>query len=88
MLVHLYMDNSKEEKYMDKIKEILSDNCPDIELEGDAKFITGGLIDSVDLVAVISDIEDEFGIEISMEEIVPENFDSVDAIWKMVQRLS
>lgn len=73
---------------MDKIKEILSDNCPDIELEGDVKFITDGLIDSVDLVAVISDIEDEFGIEISMEEIVPENFDSVDAIWKMVQRLS
>lgn len=73
---------------MEKIKEILESNCPDIELDGNTKFITDGLIDSVDLVAVISDIEDEFGIEISMEEIVPENFDSVEAIWEMVQRLS
>ena len=73
---------------MEKIKEILESNCPDIELDGNTKFITDGLIDSVDLVAVISDIEYEFGIEISMEEIIPENFDSVDAIWEKIQRLS
>ena len=73
---------------MEKIKEILCNNCPNIELEGNAKFITEGIIDSVDLVAVIWDLEDEFGIEISMEEIIPENFDSVDAIWELIQRLS
>lgn len=68
--------------------ELLKNCCPEVEFEGEERLITDKVIDSVDLVAVISDIEDEFGISISMEEIVPENFESVEAMWKLIQRLS
>ena len=73
---------------MERLIELLEKNCPDIQFEGEEKLLTDKVIDSIDLVAVISDIEDEFGINIAMEEIVPENFDSVDAMWQMIQRLS
>lgn len=73
---------------MEKLMEVLSECCPDVDFAVEKELITGKVIDSVDLVAVVSDIEDEFGISIPMEELVPENFDSIEAIWEMVQRLS
>lgn len=73
---------------MERLLEVLSECCPDVDFDVEKELITGKVIDSVDLVAVVSDIEDEFGISIPMEELVPENFDSIEAIWEMVQRLS
>lgn len=73
---------------MERLLEVLSECCPDVDFDAEKELITGKVIDSVDLVAVVSDIEDEFGISIPMEELVPENFDSIEAIWEMVQRLS
>ncbi len=73
---------------MERLMEVLAECCPDVDFESEKELITGKVIDSVDLVAVVSDIEDEFDISIPMEELVPENFDSIEAIWEMVQRLS
>lgn len=73
---------------MEQLKELLENCCPDLDWTQDGQFITGGVIDSVDLVAIISDIEDVFGIEVDMEEVVPENFDSLEAMWSMIERLS
>ena len=73
---------------MDKLKELLKNCCPEIIFEGEDQLITNKLIDSIDLVAIISEIEDAFNINISMEEIIPENFDSIEAMWEMIQRLS
>ena len=73
---------------MERLLEVLSECCPDVDFDVEKELITGKVIDSVDLVAVVSDIEDEFGISIPMEELVPENFDSIEAIWEMIQRLS
>ena len=73
---------------MEKLKEVLSACCPNIDFENETELITSKVIDSVDLVAIVSDLEDEFGITISMEELTPENFDSIAAIWNMIQRLN
>ncbi len=73
---------------MERLMEVLTECCPDVDFKSEKELITGKVIDSVDLVAVVSDIEDEFDISIPMEELVPENFDSIEAIWEMVQRLS
>ncbi len=73
---------------MDKLKEVLSACCPNIDFENEKGLVSKKVIDSVDLVTLVSDIEDEFDITIPMEELVPENFDSLEAIWEMVQRLS
>ena len=49
--------------------------------------IEGGYLDSFDLMMLISRLSDTFGIEIDIDEIVPENFNSVEAITGMVARL-
>jgi acyl carrier protein len=74
---------------MEELKKIIQNCCVGIDVEDTAvKFVTDGIIDSIDLVAVISDIEEEFGVDIAMKDIVPENFDSMEAIWNLIQRLS
>lgn len=72
---------------MEKLMEILTNCCPAVDFTADAKLITEKVIDSVDLVSIISDIEDAFDVSIDMDRIVPENFDSVEAIWVLIQSL-
>ena len=45
------------------------------------------ILDSFGVISLISELEDQFEIEIDASEIVPENFNSADAMWKMIQRL-
>lgn len=72
---------------MEKLLEILSNCCPTVDFEKEKKLVTDKIIDSVDLVSIISDIEDEFDISIEMDSIDAENFDSVEAIWKLIESL-
>lgn len=72
---------------MDKIRKIILGICPDVDLDNDVKLVTDKIVDSIDLVEIISDLEDEFDVSIDTEEIVPENFDSVASIWTMIKRL-
>lgn len=70
---------------MERLKQILSDICPGIDLENEA-MIDDGLIDSFDMVALVSELMDEFGVNISIEDIIPENFNSVAAMQALIER--
>lgn len=72
---------------MDKLLEILTECCPTVDFEAEKELITAKIIDSIDLVSIISDIEEAFDISIDIEEIEPENFDSVESIWALIQKL-
>jgi len=72
---------------MEDLLTLLKECCPDVDFENSGKLISDKVIDSVDLVSIISDIEDRFEIEIDMEQIEPENFDSVEAIWALIESL-
>jgi len=70
-----------------KILEILKDIHPEIDFENTVeKFSSDGLLDSFDVVQVISDLEDCFDISISALDLIPENFDSIDAIENLVKK--
>lgn len=71
----------------EKVIEILKSVNDLIDCESDA-LIDDEVIDSIELMEVISELEDEFEIEIDMENIVPQNFNSVDAIVEMIQNLT
>ena len=72
---------------MDKLMRILSELSSDIDFETEDALIDGGLLDSFDIVTLVAEIDDAFGIEIPAEALIPENLNSAKAIFALIQRL-
>lgn len=72
---------------MEKLLELLKSIRPDVDFENEKALIDDGILDSFDVVSVISEIEDEFGVQIRISELDPENFNSVESIWSLIQQL-
>lgn len=70
---------------MEKLEEILKELRPDIDLNG-GNFVDDGILDSFDIVTLVGEIADAFGVEIAVEDIVPENFNSVDAMMTLINK--
>lgn len=72
---------------METLLEILMEMDPDIDYEHEDKLIDDHILDSFGVITLVSEIEDAFDVRIEAAEMVPENFNSVQAIWKMITRL-
>ena len=70
---------------MEKLEEIIRELRQDIDLEEKA-FVDDGVLDSFDIVTLVGEIVDAFGVEIAVEDIIPENFNSVDAIMELINK--
>ena len=67
--------------------KILKGIRPDVDFENEKALIDDGFLDSFDVVSIISALDDEFGVQVRINELDPENFNSAEAIWKLVQEL-
>lgn len=67
--------------------EILKGIRPDVDFENETALIDDGILDSFDVVSIISELDDAFGVQVRINELEPENFNSVEAIWNLVQEL-
>ncbi len=72
---------------MEKLLNILEDLNPDVDYTTETKLIDNGLLDSMAILSLVSDLEDAFDVEITPVELVPANFNSADAMWQMILRL-
>lgn len=72
---------------MEKLMEMLKTDYPHIDFEKEKQLMTDGLLDSMAVVAIITAIEDMFDIAVTMEYIQPEYFESVEAMWEMIEEL-
>ena len=70
----------------EQIKEVILTVNPNIDVEDPDLNIAEDL-DSMDIIALISELEDTFDIEITMEEKNEDNFSSIEALAEMVERL-
>lgn len=71
---------------MDELIRILSEICPGIDFEKEKALVDDGLLDSFDIVTIVSEIMDVFSAEISVEDLVPENFNNVQAIRALIEK--
>ena len=64
----------------------MSNIRPEFDFTEDVNFIEEGMLDSFDVVTLVSDLDTTFGISIDGVDIVPENFSSVDAIINLLKK--
>lgn len=71
---------------MEKVLSIVEEIRPDVEFAEEIALIDDGVLDSFDIVSIISDLNDEYEINIRVHDLTPENFNSVESIVKLVER--
>lgn len=72
----------------EQILEILTDIRPDIDFETEDGLVTNGVLASFDIVTIVTELSDEFDISITPKDLVPANFDTLDGIVALVEKLS
>ena len=71
----------------DRLMEILFELRPDVDFEGEEKLITDGILDSFDIVSLVGELNDEFDVNIHVEDLLPENFNSVSGMLELINKL-
>ena len=69
---------------MNELLEILKDLHPDVDFDSCTNLVDGGILDSFDIVTIITEVSDTFDVTLSADEIVPENFNSASALYALI----
>ena len=72
---------------MEQLLSILKNMHPDVDFEEEDDLIGEGVLDSLDIVTLITEINNTFDVSIPAEEVVPENFNSAASLWALIERL-
>lgn len=72
---------------MDTLLCILNALHPEIDFSQESNLIDDGILDSFDIVTLLTDIEDAFGVTLRAEHLIPENFASAESLFTLIRRL-
>ena len=72
---------------MEELRRILEESYPLIDFDKEQHLMTDGILDSFAVVNIIAQIEEAFDISVTMEYIQPDYFESLEAMWAMVEEL-
>lgn len=72
---------------MEELLEILRKMKPDVDFESNEHLIDEEILDSFDIISLVSAVDDEFDVQITAVDIVPENFNSAKALYRLIERL-
>lgn len=70
----------------ERLIKILTEINPDIDYEQETALVDDGLFDSLEVMSIVMEIGDQFGIEIDPDDIVPENFNSITKILELIEK--
>ena len=71
----------------EKLLEILKDLRAEVEFEKETKLIYDGILDSFDIVTLVAELNAEFDIEINVMDLEPDNFNTVNAMLELIEKL-
>ncbi|MBQ7248304.1 MAG: acyl carrier protein [Lachnospiraceae bacterium] len=72
---------------MEELLEILQDLHPEVDFDECDTLVDDKILDSFDIISLITEINSTFDVAVPAEEIIPENFNSAEALWDMIERL-
>lgn len=72
---------------MEELLRIMSEIRPDVDFSTATQLIDNEILDSFDIVSMVSEINDAFAIEINVNDLLPENFNSAEALYALIQKL-
>lgn len=72
---------------MEKLQQILTSLRPDVDFSGAEKLVDDGILDSFDIIALVGEINESFDINIQVQDLIPENFNSARAMMDLITRL-
>ena len=73
---------------MHALMKILTDLHPDVDFASHTSLVDDKILDSFDIVTIIAEVDNEYDVTIPAEEITPENFNSAETLYKLIQRLT
>ncbi len=71
----------------EKIVKLLEEIVPGVDFEKESALVDDGVLESLDMVSVVTELMDAFDVEITVDDLLPENFNSVDAMLALIHRL-
>lgn len=72
---------------MEKLIEILEEIQDGVDYETCTTLVDDGYLDSLAIISLVAEIEEEFDVQIPTVEIIPENFNSAQAIWNLIEKI-
>ena len=72
---------------MEELLEILGELHPDVDFESEEQLVDDGILDSLDIVSLIGEIKRVFDVTVTAGDIIPDNFNTVQAMMALIERL-
>ena len=72
---------------MEQLMEILQGLRPDVDFETETALIDDGVLSSFDITSLVNELMEEFDVELDIADLEPENFNSAEDIWELIQSL-
>lgn len=72
---------------MDELRSILQEIRQDIDFDTETKLIDDGILDSIDIIAIVTAVNDNFDVDINVQYLLPENFNSMEAMYSLICKL-
>lgn len=72
---------------MEQLLRIMGEIRPDVDFTKEENLIDDEILDSFDVISIVSEVNVQYGIEINVNDMVPENFNSAEALFALIQRL-
>lgn len=72
---------------MDKLIKILSEIRPDVDFANEKKLIDDGILDSFDIISIVNELNEAYDIEIDVEDLEPDNFNTCAAMLELIEKL-
>jgi acyl carrier protein len=72
---------------MDELLTLLKGICPKVDFVNEKKLIDDGKLDSFDIISIVNELNEHYDIEIDVDDLEPDNFNTVEAMLELIEKL-